>query len=105
MALKRIPIPVRVELQDDGKRIAVHWQDGRIDAYSAFELRAECPCADCVDEFSGKRLLRREDVDPAVSAVAHGPVGRYAIQFQWSDGHRTGIYTYERLREGYAKDA
>ena len=99
MALKKIPVPVRVDLADGGKRIIIAWQDGRMTEYTAFELRADCPCAGCVDETSGKRILLRENVDPEVAAVAATQVGRYAVQFQWSDNHTTGIYTYERLRE------
>jgi DUF971 family protein len=99
MALKRIPVPVNIDLEDGGKRIIIAWQDGRATEHAAFELRADCPCAGCVDEISGKRTLRREDVDPEVGAVAATQVGRYAVQFQWSDGHTTGIYAYERLRE------
>jgi DUF971 family protein len=99
MALKRIPAPVRVHLAEDGKQIVIDWQDGLVTEFLAFDLRAECPCAGCVDEMSGRRTLKRGDVDPGIAAVAHGRVGRYALQFQWSDGHTTGIYTYERLRD------
>jgi len=100
MALKRVPVPTHIELEDSGKQIVLHWQDGRVSRMSAFELRAACPCASCVDEMTGRRTLAREDVDPEVAATAYGRVGRYAVQFQWSDGHSTGIYSYERLREG-----
>jgi DUF971 family protein len=55
-----------------------------------------------VDEFTGKRLLDPGRIDREVAAVHWKRVGRYALQIQWSDGHDTGIYTYERLREGYA---
>ena len=99
MALKRIPIPVKVDLLEDGRRIEVTWQDGQVTPFAAFDLRAECPCAQCVDEMTGKRTLNRDDVNPEVAATSHGRVGRYALQFQWSDGHSTGIYTYERLRD------
>jgi DUF971 family protein len=98
MALKQIPIPVKVDLLEDGRRIEVTWQDGQVTPFAAFDLRAECPCAQCVDEMTGIRTLNRDDVNPEVGATSHGRVGRYALQFQWSDGHSTGIYTYERLR-------
>lgn len=101
MALKRIPLPVRVDLDGGGQHIEVTWQDGRTLRYSAFELRAECPCAQCVDELTGKRTLRREQVADDVAAQEVGRVGRYALRFQWSDGHNTGIYTYERLLSDY----
>ena len=53
-----------------------------------------------VDELTGIRTLRDEDVDPAVKAVTSRRVGRYAVAFRWSDGHSSGIYTYESLRAG-----
>ncbi len=100
MALKRIPVPTRIALEDEGARIVLAWEDGIVTAYRAFDLRAACPCAACVDELSGIRTLRPEDVDPTVRATAAGRVGRYALAFHWSDGHSSGIYTYDRLRGG-----
>ncbi len=100
MALKRIPVPTGLELDDDGAMVVVTWPEGRVDRLAAFELRAVCPCARCVDEISGKRTLKLVDVDPDVRATAVGRVGRYAVQIRWSDGHDTGIYTYEALYEG-----
>jgi ATP-binding protein involved in chromosome partitioning len=100
MALKRIPIPTRIALEDEGARIALTWEGGATSEFRAFDLRAACPCAGCVDELTGIRTLRDDDVDPAVKAVTSGRVGRYAVAFQWSDGHSSGIYTYESLRVG-----
>jgi DUF971 family protein len=97
MALKRIPIPLEVVLEDEGRSVRVVWEGGRVSSFSAFELRAQCPCAVCVDEMTGERILKREEIDPGVAAVSFARVGRYALQFQWSDGHATGIYAYERL--------
>lgn len=94
-----IPLPTQVDLPDGGRLIAIRWQDGRTTQHVAFDLRAQCPCASCIHEFSGEQLLKIEDVDPNVAASSYHKVGRYALQFQWSDGHSTGIYTYERLRD------
>jgi len=100
VALKRTPIPVDIQLEDEGRTIRILWEGGRQGTFGAFDLRAECPCALCVDELTGKRTLRREDVDPKVAATSVERVGRYALQFAWSDGHTTGIYSYKRLIEG-----
>ncbi len=97
MALKRIPVPVSIDLEEEGKTVAVTWPGGRVDRFAAFDLRAGCPCAGCVDEISGRRILRPADVDPEVRARSTARIGRYAVQIQWSDGHNTGIYTYEGL--------
>ena len=99
MALKRTPIPQDIEFPDEGRTIRITWDGGRIVSFASFDLRAECPCASCVEELTGKRILRREDVDPQVAATGFARIGRYALQFQWSDGHSTGIYSYSRLYE------
>ena len=97
MALRKIPIPQGVELEDEGKRVLVRWPGDRVSEFLAFDLRAECPCASCVDEFSGKRILERDKVDSGVAVIQVGRVGRYAFQFKFSDNHSTGIYTYEKM--------
>jgi DUF971 family protein len=94
-----IPLPSQVDLCNEGRSIAIRWRDGLQTEHQSFELRAQCPCASCVHEFSGEQLLQIEDVDPNVAAASCHTVGRYALQFYWSDGHSTGIYTYERLRK------
>jgi len=97
MALRRIPVPETIELADDGARIVLRWPGGRITEHSALELRRSCPCAVCVDEMTGKRLLEPARVSTDVRAIRYTRVGRYAIQFSWDDGHSTGIYPYQRL--------
>ena len=56
-------------------------------------------CAACVDEVSGQRTLRPDQVAQGVTAVSVHPVGRYALQIVWSDGHDTGLYGFEYLRK------
>jgi DUF971 family protein len=48
---------------------------------------------------TGERTLALESVDPNVYPTAIHYVGRYALQCMWSDGHSTGIYTWDYLRE------
>lgn len=78
--------------------VKIVWKDGHESIYSAFDLRASCSCASCVDEVTGKKRLDESKIDKNVRPLAIEPVGRYAIHFQWSDGHRSGIYTFEHLR-------
>jgi DUF971 family protein len=92
------PVPLSIDLPTAGTQIVIDWKDGGRTAITSFDLRRLCPCAACVNELSGERDLRREDIDPAVSAQSFRRVGRYGLQFQWSDGHDTGIYTHRMLR-------
>ena len=78
--------------------LRIVWGDGRECLYPVRMLRLNCRCANCVQEMTGAPLLREEDVPLDVRPLQISPVGRYAIQFRWSDGHDTGIYTYETLR-------
>lgn len=89
--LKRLEQPSRRE-------IVLEWKDGHVSRYDPFTLRMACACATCVDENTGRKLLHAESVPKDVWACSISPVGRYGLQFVWSDGHSTGIYTFDRLR-------
>ena len=90
--------PRRTERRPDG-RLAILWDDGHSAVYEPRPLRLACRCAHCEDEWTGERRLEAASVPDGISLVDIKPVGRYGYQFNWSDGHSTGIYTFERLRE------
>ncbi len=79
--------------------VRVKWADGRETIFPARKLRLSCPCAGCVEEMTGRVMITDSDVPEDVQPLSIQPVGRYAIQILWSDGHNTGIYTWERLHE------
>ena len=83
---------------EDGTALRITWEDGHESVYQPFDLRMSCPCAGCVDEASGRRTLTEATVPPGVYPSAIHYVGRYALQFVWSDGHDTGLYSYDLLR-------
>lgn len=78
--------------------IAIEWSDGKRSTYRPKDLRAACPCASCVDEVTGVRILKAEAISETVRAESVNPIGRYALQFVWSDGHSTGLFGHEYLR-------
>jgi ATP-binding protein involved in chromosome partitioning len=78
--------------------IEIRWTDAHVSRYGFRDLRIQCPCAECVDEWTGEQRLDPRNVPMDVHPQEVRPVGRYAIQFLWSDGHASGIYTYDRLR-------
>jgi DUF971 family protein len=82
---------------DAGLRIT--WGDGHVSLFNAAGLRRACPCAQCVNEWTGQRVLRPESVAEELTINDLSLVGRYAINFRWSDGHETGIYSFRYLRE------
>jgi DUF971 family protein len=52
-----------------------------------------------VDESSGIRRIPKGSIAAGLERVAVDPVGNYALHFEWSDGHSTGIYTFDHLRK------
>lgn len=71
---------------------------GHLAVFPARALRLACACAECVEEMSGRRLLRPEAVAADIKPLRLQLVGGYGLRIEWSDGHSTGIYTFERLR-------
>jgi DUF971 family protein len=90
--------PVEIGPTEDGDRLRIVWQDGAESLYAPRDLRLACPCAGCVDEMTGQPRLVPNAVPADVMPISIHYVGRYALQFVWSDGHQTGIYPYEYLR-------
>jgi DUF971 family protein len=101
------PEKVRV-LLTEGKGLEIDWRDGHRSSWSFAWLRAACPCATCVEErkADGRKPGQPKPkpaellpmyTPPSKPASAHA-VGRYAIQFNWLDGHSGGIYSWEYLR-------
>ena len=82
---------------DSGLRIT--WADNFVSTYTAPQLRRACPCAQCVNEWTGQRTLKPENISEELSIVDVSIVGRYALNFRWSDGHETGIYSFRYLRD------
>jgi len=68
------------------------------DTYAVRDLRIACPCAVCRDELTGEMLLDPATVPEDIRPLNLVSVGNYALKISWSDGHDTGIYTFERLR-------
>jgi len=89
--------PVRVVPFPNGE-LGIAWGDGHESFYGGHELRCACSCALCVDEGTGRKILRDETVPADVRPLDARPVGRYGVAIRWSDGHDTGIYTLDRLR-------
>lgn len=90
------------------KRLEKHflftkWSDG----FEAFipldDLRRNCPCAECTGEQIGDIVYSRPKpvkIEPgAFDLVDIKPIGNYAIAVKWANGHDTGIYNWEKLRE------
>ncbi len=92
--------PESIALQQR-RLLVIRWSDGQEMRYPAGLLRRECPCAHCLEKREPPPgqlpILQPEEAGPVeISSVQ--PVGNYAYNIQFSDGHTTGIYTLEYLR-------
>ncbi|MBI5303955.1 MAG: DUF971 domain-containing protein [Chloroflexi bacterium] len=99
-----MPKPQKILVDVDNQAVQINWQDGHISIYDLTYLRRACPCAECQPWKEG---VGEVGVSPASVLQAVGglnavsdvtPVGGYAIQFHWKDGHAYGIYDWEYLR-------
>jgi DUF971 family protein len=85
------------------KGIKIDWKDRHHSEYGLEYLRDKCPCANCTGSH-GTPPRQPEASNPfqlykaKLTMLGVEPVGNYAIRIDWSDGHNTGIYSYDHLR-------
>jgi DUF971 family protein len=105
---RKKPADVKVHIST-GAGLDIIWADGHHSHYDFPYLRDECPCATCNDQRAKQESLTQSApglasgavlpmFKPKAKAQSASPVGAYAIQFHFNDGHNTGIYTYDHLR-------
>lgn len=92
-------IPKKISVEDK-KFLKIVWNDEAESKIPLSDLRKNCPCAGCRDE----REKQTASYIPLYSAVQLTltdikTVGNYAVQLYWQDGHKEGIWTYDRLEE------
>ena len=80
------------------ERFRIVWKDGHESVYPFSLLRMSCPCAHCRDERTGAPLLDPKTVPVDLKASRAELIGNYAVAFRFADGHSTGIYTFDLLR-------
>jgi DUF971 family protein len=96
--------PVKMALDESGQ-LLIDWSDGQRRQYTIRELREQCPCATCREKRAQPpapapllQVLSPAEARP-LKIQGMRPVGNYAYTIDFSDGHDTGIYTLEFLRE------
>lgn len=94
------PIPVKVNIKDK-RYLHIGWEDGGESMLLIANLRKSCPCAGCLTEKANKPASYIPLLSTAQLTLKNiKAVGTYALQLTWQDGHDSGIYTYDKLREG-----
>jgi DUF971 family protein len=87
--------------------IKIDWKDGHTSEYRLDYLRDKCPCAACTGAHgtpprqptAGEAGSPFQMYQPKLKILGVEPVGNYAIRINWSDGHGSGIYSWEHFRE------
>ena len=88
------------------KGIKIDWKDGHHSEYELPYLRDKCPCATCTGAHgtpprqpeAPQALGAFPMYKPALRILGVEQMGNYAVRINWSDGHNTGIYSYEHFR-------
>lgn len=94
------------------KGVKIDWKDGHHSDFPLGYLRDECPCATCTGahgtepqktNYASGAANAAKDLfpmyKPALKMLSVEPVGSYAIRIAWSDGHSTGIYSFDHFRK------
>jgi DUF971 family protein len=94
--------PLQIKLDLESKELRITWDDGHISVLPLKFLRDECPCAGCKGEVLFGKVYKPAPLsvfqEGMYELAALKPVGQYAIQAFWKDGHDTGIYSWEYLK-------
>jgi ATP-binding protein involved in chromosome partitioning len=93
------PPPTAIRRLPAEQALEIVWPDGLARRLNLVELRAQCMCARCVDEITGRRIVEIDGIDPGIAVSDMQLVGNYALRIHWSDGHHQGLYTWRHLRE------
>lgn len=106
--------PTHLKIVDD-TQLQIDWSDGQIRRYAIAQLRDECPCATCRERRAGRAQQPADPLQLTILSPAEArplriqgmkPVGQYAYNIVFSDGHDSGIFTFEFLLElGQPHDA
>lgn len=102
-----VPEPEHIAISKS-KGIQIDWKDGHHSRYPLAYLRDQCPCATCTgahgteprkSDYSAPPASPFQMFTPTLKMLHVEAVGHYAIRIEWSDGHNTGIYSYDHLRK------
>lgn len=90
--------PTQIVEESDSK-VSIRWSDDAETKYNAVQLRRACPCAGCINEWTGEKQLDDSQIPDDLAFRHISIVGRYALNFHFTDGHDTGIFSFAFLRK------
>jgi DUF971 family protein len=90
--------PQNIRVLKEERILELIWTPEDVSRIPLRLVRQSCPCAVCVDEFTGKQLLNPESVPVDITIHEAGLSGNYAMKIRWSDSHDSGLFTWDHLR-------
>ncbi|MEO7728362.1 MAG: DUF971 domain-containing protein [Burkholderiales bacterium] len=91
----RTPTPTEIKLHQKSRVLEITYADGKVFALPCEFLRVHSPSAEVRGHGPGQEVLQTGKKDVSVARIE--PVGTYAVQLYFSDGHETGIYSWDLL--------
>lgn len=95
--------PKSIEVSNSEQELFIKWSDGHESTFPLFGLRKNCPCVTCrgghgrMDSFDRSLFYVEPTQHFEIEDIKQ--IGNHAIQITWNDGHNTGMYQWETLRE------
>ncbi len=100
-------VPLKIVINNEDQYLEITWSDGPVYTYPLYGLRKNCPCVMCRGGHDKMQLFEPEafSLTPKVGISIHkaDQIGNHALQIHWSDGHNSGMYRWQTLREIYDK--
>jgi DUF971 family protein len=90
--------PVQI-IEESDSEVSIKWSDDTESRFTAAQLRRACPCAGCINEWTGEKMLDPAKIADDLTFKKISIVGRYALNFQFSDAHETGIFSFKYLKD------
>ena len=91
--------PTAIKLDLEANTLDIAWSDGHTSNYTGGRLRFVCPCAQCRGHYPGQVPEPQWDAVKDVRVTHAEGVGNYAIRLDFSDGHSSGIFSFQHLRK------
>lgn len=91
--------PILIRAHQSEQVLELAWEDEPPARVPYRRIRAQCPCAACKDEWTGERILDPDTIRPDLRLEGMDAVGNYAVRLGWNDGHGSGLYTWDLLRQ------
>ncbi len=90
--------PENIRMHRETRMLELTWKDAAPTVLPFRTVRQNCPCAVCVDEFTGRRILDPDTVPEDLDLAEASLAGNYALRVRWSDNHDSGLFTWVHLR-------